>query len=310
MSSIDFPTGTDRPTASAPGMGMPGTNPSGSDSTGSDPAGSDLTERQKQILTSILDYIEAHGFAPSFREIGSRVGLKSTSSVKHQLEILEDKGYLKTSRNKGRAMEVLYRPDGPDVVTSPDDTGLHSPATSDMSSPATSASHVSLDTYRSLAGHAGAASRSASSFGSSHTAQILPFPSKDQSAAFANSVDVPLVGRIAAGAPITAEQHVDDVMRLPEQLTGTGNLFMLEVHGDSMIDAAICDGDYVVVREQQDAKNGDIVAALLDGEATVKTFHQDDDGHLWLLPHNPVYSPIDGTHATIMGKVVTVLRKL
>ena len=99
-------------------------------------------------------------------------------------------------------------------------------------------------------------------------------------------------------------------MRLPEQLTGTGNLFMLEVHGDSMINVAICDGDYVVVREQQDAKNGDIVAALLDGEATVKTFHQDDNGHVWLLPHNPAYSPIDGTHATVMGKVVTVLRKL
>ena len=124
-----------------------------------------------------------------------------------------------------------------------------------------------------------------------------------------NSRDVPLVGRIAAGAPITAEQHIEDVMRLPERLTGTGNLFMLEVHGDSMIDAAICDGDYVVVREQHEAVNGDIVAALLDNEATVKTF-RNDHGHVWLIPHNPAYSPIDGSHATIMGKVVTVLRKI
>ena len=123
------------------------------------------------------------------------------------------------------------------------------------------------------------------------------------------SRDVPLVGRIAAGVPITAEQHVDDVMRLPERLTGTGNLFMLEVHGDSMIDAAICDGDFVVVREQNTAENGDIVAALLDDEATVKTFRK-DHGHVWLIPHNPAYSPIDGTHAEIMGKVVTVLRKI
>ena len=115
--------------------------------------------------------------------------------------------------------------------------------------------------------------------------------------------------RIAAGVPITAEQHVDDVMRLPERLTGTGNLFMLEVHGDSMIDAAICDGDFVVVREQNSAENGDIVAALLDDEATVKTFRK-DHGHVWLIPHNPAYSPIDGTHAEIMGKVVTVLRKI
>lgn len=127
--------------------------------------------------------------------------------------------------------------------------------------------------------------------------------------AIAESHDVPLVGRIAAGVPITAEQHVDDVMRLPERLTGSGTLFMLEVHGDSMVDAAICDGDYVVVREQNSAVNGDIVAALLDDEATVKTFRK-ENGHVWLMPHNPAYSPIDGTHATIMGKVVTVLRKL
>ena len=123
------------------------------------------------------------------------------------------------------------------------------------------------------------------------------------------SRDVPLVGRIAAGVPITAEQHIDDVMRLPQRLTGSGKLFMLEVHGDSMIDAAICDGDYVVIREQPSAVNGDIVAALLDDEATIKTFRK-DSGHIWLIPHNPAYSPIDGTHAQIMGKVVSVLRRL
>ena len=141
-------------------------------------------------------------------------------------------------------------------------------------------------------------------------AQVIPFPSQDDACgSIMASHDVPLVGRIAAGVPITAEQHVDDVMRLPERLTGTGNLFMLEVHGDSMIDAAICDGDFVVVREQNSAENGDIVAALLNDEATVKTFRK-DHGHVWLIPHNPAYSPIDGTHAEIMGKVVTVLRKI
>ena len=136
---------------------------------------------------------------------------------------------------------------------------------------------------------------------------IVPFDGMDLEPS--DFLDVPLVGAIAAGQPITAEQHVDDVMRLPERLTGTGNLFMLEVHGDSMIDAAICDGDFVVVREQNTAENGDIVAALLDDEATVKTFRK-DHGHVWLIPHNPAYSPIDGTHAEIMGKVVTVLRKI
>ena len=145
---------------------------------------------------------------------------------------------------------------------------------------------------------------------SSRVTQVIPFPAQsDSSGSIMASRDVPLVGRIAAGVPITAEQHVDDVMRLPERLTGTGVLFMLEVHGDSMIDAAICDGDFVVVREQNTAENGDIVAALLDDEATVKTFRK-DHGHVWLIPHNPAYSPIDGTHAEIMGKVVTVLRKI
>jgi repressor LexA len=122
-------------------------------------------------------------------------------------------------------------------------------------------------------------------------------------------VNVPLVGRIAAGIPITAEQHVEDVMALPRQLVGNGDLFMLRVVGDSMIDAAICDGDWVVVRQQADANNGDIVAAMLDDEATVKVFKQ-RDGHTWLLPQNSAYEPILGDHATVLGKVVTVLRSV
>lgn len=136
---------------------------------------------------------------------------------------------------------------------------------------------------------------------------IVPFDGMDLEPS--DFLDVPLVGAIAAGQPITAEQHVEDVMRLPVRLTGTGNLFMLEVKGDSMIDAAICDGDFVVVREQHNAENGDIVAALLDDEASRETFRQ-EHGHTWLIPHNPNYAPIDGTHAQIMGKVVTVLRKI
>ena len=122
-------------------------------------------------------------------------------------------------------------------------------------------------------------------------------------------VPVPLVGRIAAGGPITAEQSVEDVLALPRQLVGSGKLFMLKVKGDSMIDAAICDGDWVVVREQHTADNGDIVAALLDDEATVKVFRQ-VDGHTWLMPRNSNYEPIMGDRATVMGKVVSVLRRL
>lgn len=224
---------------------------------------SSLTERQRNIIDAIQNSLALHGFPPSFREIGEAVGLRSPSSVKHQLRALEEKGILRISANKGRAIEIIN--DTVPVAKKASNTSQHYSQAVDVSLYETDA--------------------------------------------VINSHDVPLVGRIAAGTPITAEQHIEDVMRLPERLTGTGNLFMLEVHGDSMIDAAICDGDYVVVREQHEAINGDIVAALLDNEATVKTF-RNDNGHVWLIPHNPAYSPIDGSHATIMGKVVTVLRKL
>jgi repressor LexA len=136
---------------------------------------------------------------------------------------------------------------------------------------------------------------------------IRDFPGIDiasQEAAY-----VPLVGRIAAGGPILAEQHVEDIFPLPRQLVGEGTLFLLKVAGDSMINAAIADGDWVVVRQQEDAENGEIVAAMLDGEATVKTFKR-SDGHAWLIPHNPAYTPILGDEASILGRVVAVLRRV
>ncbi|MGY1745650.1 transcriptional repressor LexA [Blastococcus sp. SYSU D00695] len=120
---------------------------------------------------------------------------------------------------------------------------------------------------------------------------------------------VPLVGRIAAGGPVLAEQAVEDVFPLPRELVGEGTLFMLKVTGDSMVEAAICDGDWVVVRQQPTAENGEIVAAMIDGEATVKTYKR-KDGHAWLLPHNPAYEPIPGDDATVLGRVVTVLRRV
>ncbi len=229
----------------------------------------ELTDRQRQVLEAITTYQNERGFVPSFREIGEAAGLKSPSSVKHQLQMLAEKGFIRLNANKGRAVEIL-----------------NDPFSASKEEEATAHTQGKVNT------------------------RIIPLPQSEESESVAQSRDVPLVGRIAAGTPITAEQHADDVMRLPERLTGTGgNLFMLEVHGDSMIDAAICDGDFVVVREQHTAVNGDIVAALLDDEATVKTFRKENE-HVWLMPHNPAYSPIDGTYATIMGKVVTVLRKL
>ena len=120
---------------------------------------------------------------------------------------------------------------------------------------------------------------------------------------------VPLVGRIAAGGPILADQVVEDVFPLPRQLVGDGDLFLLRVAGDSMIEAAICDGDWVVVRRQPVAENGEIVAAMIDGEATVKTLRR-ADGRVWLLPQNAAYEPIPADDAVVLGRVVSVLRSL
>jgi repressor LexA len=221
-----------------------------------------LTLRQRRILQVIKDTVERRGYPPSIREMGDAVGLASSSSVAHQLKVLETKGFLRRDPNRPRALEVLL-------------------PTEDR-----------------------AATRQFSA--QPHT------PGADETGigdAFPEPVRVPVLGRIAAGGPILAEESIEDVFALPRQLIGEGTMFLLEVRGDSMIEAAICDGDWVVVRQQPTADNGDIVAALLDDEATVKTFKR-TSGQVWLLPHNPAYDPIDGNHATILGKVVAVLRRI
>jgi len=146
---------------------------------------------------------------------------------------------------------------------------------------------------------------------SSPTRAPAPDQIDEESERFAHPAPtyVPVVGRIAAGGPVLAEQAVEDVFPLPRELVGEGTLFMLKVTGDSMVEAAICDGDWVVVRQQPTAENGEIVAAMIDGEATVKTYKR-RDGHVWLLPHNPAYEPIPGDDATVLGRVVTVLRRV
>ncbi|MDN6177521.1 MAG: transcriptional repressor LexA, partial [Micrococcaceae bacterium] len=204
------------------------------------------------------------------REIGDTVGLASLSSVTHQLAQLEKLGYIRRDPRRPRAMEIL-RPLAPEVTGTPE-----------ASQPAPAPREPEQLRPR------------------------LTVVDSDDSDEVAR---VPLVGRIAAGGPILADQAVEDVMSLPRQLVGHGELFMLKVSGDSMVEAAICDGDWVVVRRQQHAENGDVVAALLDDEATVKTFRQ-RDGHTWLLPQNRQYEPILGDHATVMGKVVSVMRSI
>ncbi|GAA1872958.1 transcriptional repressor LexA [Myceligenerans crystallogenes] len=218
-----------------------------------------LTPRQRKVLACIRESFEARGYPPSMREIGDAVGLASPSSVKHQLQVLERKGFLRRDPNRPRAMELV------------------DPDTGERQNPPSGEAHWGSATEESTA--APAASY------------------------------VPLVGRIAAGGPILAEQAVEDIFALPRQVVGDGDLFLLKVAGDSMVDAAICDGDWVVVRRQNVAEQGEIVAAMIDGEATVKTFKQ-TDGHVWLLPQNAAYEPIPGDEAQILGRIVAVLRSL
>jgi repressor LexA len=205
-----------------------------------------LTPRQRRVLEVIRDSVERRGYPPSMREIGEAVGLTSTSSVAHQLTMLERKGYLRRDPNRPRAVEVRI----PGDAWSPD------------------------------------------------------APNPRPQAAY-----IPVVGRIAAGGPVLAEQVVEDVFPLPRQIVGEGTLFLLRVTGDSMIEAAIADGDWVVVRQQPVADNGDIVAAMIDGEATVKTYRR-RGGSVELLPANPAYAPIPGNDATVLGRVTAVLRRV
>ena len=213
-----------------------------------------LTARQRKVLEVIRDSVERRGYPPTVREIGEAVGLTSTSSVSHQLAMLQKKGFLRRDPSRPRAVDVRMPGEVASAVERVEDE---------------------------------AADRAA-----------RPAPAY-----------VPVIGRIAAGGPVLAEQAVEDVFPLPRELVGSGTLFMLKVVGDSMVDAAIADGDWVVVRQQPTADNGDIVAAMIDGEATVKTYKR-RDGHLWLMPHNQAYAPIPGDDAVILGRVVTVLRKV
>ena len=208
------------------------------------PSKPELTTRQVSILDFIKTSSESQGYAPSMREIGEAAGLNSPASVKYQLDILEEKGFIRRDADRGRAMEVVL----PDSMTG---AGAHTDKTR----------------------------------------------------------FIPLVGSIAAGVPITADQQVEETFPLPESLVGKGDLFMLKVKGESMINAAICDGDYVVIRQQKDANNGDIVAAMIDGEATVKTFSR-KGSHIWLLPANDDFAPIDGDGCEVLGIVTAVLRSL
>lgn len=239
------------------------------------PDANGLTPRQQRVLHVIRDSVADRGYPPSMREIGEKVGLTSSSSVSHQLRTLESKGFIKRDPKRPRALEVLL----------PDAAGSERHRTGGRA-----------DGLRPSHGDPAQGSR-------------YSYDETDSGDAMPAAAYVPVLGRIAAGGPILAEERVEEIFPLPRTLVGEGTLFLLEVAGDSMIDAAICNGDYVVVRQQPTCENGEIVAAMIDGEATVKTFSR-KNGQVWLLPHNDRYEPIDGSNASILGKVTAVLRRV
>jgi repressor LexA len=209
-----------------------------------------LTGRQQEIWDFLVDYVDRHGYPPTVREIGERVGLASPSTVHAHLANLERAGYLKRDPTKPRALELLQH-----------------------------------------------RRRDAAPVGHEASFQQLP-----------------LVGQIAAGGPLLADEQIEDYMAMPEELTRGGADFLLRVKGDSMVDAGILDGDLVVVRRQETAKNGDVVVALAGAdesadEATVKTFYR-EDGRVRLQPENAALEPIYAPHVQILGKVVGVFRAL
>jgi repressor LexA len=238
----------------------------------------DLTSRQRDVIHAIVGFRQQHQYGPSVRDIAEAIGL-GPSGVHHHLKVLRQKGWLSGGTGQARTSVVLA-PGHPVIeVIEP---------------------RQAKGAIRAARSREARKARDPAAAGTAGTPRVVGTP---------NAAYVRLLGEIAAGYPRDANQSVEDVFPLPKQLVGEGDLFLLKVVGDSMIDAAIADGDWVVVREQQVAENGEIIAAMIEGEATVKSYRM-SDGHIWLIPHNPAFAPIAGDGATILGKVVSVLRRV
>jgi repressor LexA len=241
-----------------------------------------LTPRRRKILDFIGESMERRGYPPTMREVAEAVGLRSVSTVSHHFKILEQTGHL--TRGAGMPRTVVERSPDPGTIQRirPELPGTDYPRVQPTTWQDQDQDQATLDTPKD---------------GLDITSQQPSY--------------VPLVGWIAAGRPILAKEAIEDVFPLPRQLVGDGTLFLLRIRGDSMIDAAIVDGDWVVVRAQEHAENGEIVAAMIEGEATVKAFRRDEEKkHIWLLPRNSAYLPIPANDVDILGKVVTVLRSI
>lgn len=201
-----------------------------------------ISKKQQEILDYIKEEILGKGYPPTVREIGEKVGLKSTSSVHSHLSTLERNGYIRRDPTKPRAIEIC------------DD---------------------SFQTVRT------------------------------------EMVSLPVVGNVAAGQPILAQENIESYFPLPAEFVpkGDGDFFALKVRGDSMIGAGIFDGDILFVRSVNEAENGEIIVALVEDSATVKRFYR-EDGHIRLQPENDTMDPIIVDTCTVIGKPFGVFRNM
>lgn len=208
----------------------------------------DLKQREQDILNYLIEKIRENGFPPTVRDICADLGIKSTSTVQHSMEILEQEGFIRKLAGKRRAFDIVWEKVGIKRTDESERTDV---------------------------------------------------------------VNVPVVGRVAAGTPILSEQNIEGNFPVPSQYVGRGNNFMLTVHGESMIEAGIMDGDYILVQEQKTAENGQIVVAMIEGdyeaESTVKTFYK-ENGHIRLQPQNSSMKPIIVDNCQIVGLVKGVFR--
>ena len=211
-----------------------------------------INKREKAILRFIEKEMEENGYAPSVREIGKAVGLKSTATVHNYLAKLAEKGYIKKEEQKGRTLRLLKGGNGEDMAKKQEDKNYYT--------------------------------------------------GKEM-------VEVPVIGKITAGEPILAVENITDTFPIPIDFVGNSESFMLTVRGESMIEAGILDGDYILVKRQNTAENGQIVVALIDDSATVKTFYKEKD-HIRLQPENSTMDPIIVPNCEILGKVAGVFRKM
>ena len=236
-----------------------------------------LTRRQKQVFDFLVSFINGHGYSPSFEEIGAGLELSSLATVHKHLQTLEKKGFIRRGYNQSRSVEVVAIP---------------------SSVPFAKTAVRPFGRRKTASGH-----------GDGNPAGALP--SIPTPAQVLGNMEFPLLGRIAAGQPVEAIPNAE-TFSFGDFTGGRGNLFVLRVKGDSMVDDHICSGDYILVEGAQTADNGDIVVALIEGtDATLKRFFRESNGKVRLQPANAQMDAIvlPARDVKIQGRVVGVLRK-